>query len=316
MCSPWMWTHRAANIHRLAIKSLPHFRGILREVRLRVVPGTFIENIFSKPKDALTEHPPWMWNASLASRGIARTPALEVNSAMAAGDRQSTQKVPPSEASGGPTAHVVHLDSLGAIKLWDLGIRISIPPCPPSARTQLWIRTTHGWIASTIHRRRLRTNGRVMKPARPSTVTQTFRSSDRRAGAPQRSDARILRTSQVQHSCHLALSRIPAFPDACDEKWDYLCSKRFPAGSISATELGKQISIDNLGRMIRRDWNHPSIILWGVRITNRGTITISTSAPTPWPTALDPTRPTGGIRYFYIIRISPDVFTMNDFGSP
>ena len=30
------------------------FGGIYREVSLRIVPGTFIENIFAKPKDVLT----------------------------------------------------------------------------------------------------------------------------------------------------------------------------------------------------------------------------------------------------------------------
>ena len=33
------------------------FGGIYREVSLRMVPGTFIENIFAKPKDVLTPHP-------------------------------------------------------------------------------------------------------------------------------------------------------------------------------------------------------------------------------------------------------------------
>src|SRR5919204_6163503 len=33
------------------------FGGIYREVALRVVPGTFIENIFAKPKDVLTPRP-------------------------------------------------------------------------------------------------------------------------------------------------------------------------------------------------------------------------------------------------------------------
>jgi len=31
-------------------------------------------------------------------------------------------------------------------------------------------------------------------------------------------------------------------------------------------ETWKQVAVDNVGRMICRDWNHPSIILWGVRI--------------------------------------------------
>ena len=33
------------------------FGGIYREVSLRIVPATFIENIFAKPKDVLTDHP-------------------------------------------------------------------------------------------------------------------------------------------------------------------------------------------------------------------------------------------------------------------
>src|SRR5206468_5740080 len=33
------------------------FGGIYREVSLRIVPGTFIENVFAKPKDVLSDHP-------------------------------------------------------------------------------------------------------------------------------------------------------------------------------------------------------------------------------------------------------------------
>src|SRR5580692_7082908 len=33
------------------------FGGIYREVSLRIVPGTFLENVFARPKDVLSEHP-------------------------------------------------------------------------------------------------------------------------------------------------------------------------------------------------------------------------------------------------------------------
>ena len=33
------------------------FGGIYREVSLRIVPSTFVENVFAKPKDVLTAHP-------------------------------------------------------------------------------------------------------------------------------------------------------------------------------------------------------------------------------------------------------------------
>ena len=33
------------------------FGGIYRDVRLRIVPTTYIENIFARPKDVLSDHP-------------------------------------------------------------------------------------------------------------------------------------------------------------------------------------------------------------------------------------------------------------------
>ncbi len=43
---------------------------------------------------------------------------------------------------------------------------------------------------------------------------------------------------------------------------------------------------------------------------------ISTRARTRWRIKLDPTRQTGGIRYFQESEFLEDVFTMNDFGFP
>ena len=68
--------------------------------------------------------------------------------------------------------------------------------------------------------------------------------------------------------------------------------------------------------MIRRDWNHPSIVLWGVRINesadNHELYTRTNAAAH----ALDDSRPTGGVRNRYDSELLEDVFTMNDFGFP
>ena len=95
----------------------------------------------------------------------------------------------------------------------------------------------------------------------------------------------------------LVLEEIPGWQHIGDEAW-------------------KLISIDNVGRMIRRDWNHPSIILWGVRINESlddHDFYVRTNAAAH---KLDPTRQTGGIRYFQESEFLEDVFTMNDFGFP
>jgi beta-galactosidase len=68
--------------------------------------------------------------------------------------------------------------------------------------------------------------------------------------------------------------------------------------------------------MIRHDWNHPSIVLWGVRINESlddHDFCVRTNALAH---ALDNSRQTGGIRYFQESEFLEDVFTMNDFGFP
>jgi beta-galactosidase len=68
--------------------------------------------------------------------------------------------------------------------------------------------------------------------------------------------------------------------------------------------------------MVRRDWNHPSVILWGVRINESKDDHDFYARTNALAHKLDPTRQTGGIRYFQESEFLEDVFTMNDFGFP
>src|SRR5262249_7202741 len=98
------------------------FGGIYREVWLRVVPGTFIENIFAKPKDVLSGKPTLDVDVHIkhleASRE-AHTVEVELregNTVIA----KATGKVPASAAAEESTVHTVHFDALPNIKIWDL----------------------------------------------------------------------------------------------------------------------------------------------------------------------------------------------------
>jgi beta-galactosidase len=135
-------------------------------------------------------------------------------------------------------------------------------------------------------------------------------------GRPQRSDANILRNKlkcNIVRTSHYPQSR--HFLDACDEM-GLLVLEEIPGWQHIGDEAWKLLAIDNVGRMIRRDWNHPSIILWGVRINESRDdhdFYVRTNALAH---KLDPTRQTGGIRYFQSSEFLEDVFTMNDFGWP
>ena len=65
--------------------------------------------------------------------------------------------------------------------------------------------------------------------------------------------------------------------------------------------------------MIERDWNHPSIILWGVRINESADDRAFYAQTNRLARSLDPTRATGGVRCIEKSDLLEDVYTMNDF---
>jgi beta-galactosidase len=65
--------------------------------------------------------------------------------------------------------------------------------------------------------------------------------------------------------------------------------------------------------MIERDWNHPSIVIWGVRINESQDSHHFYAETNRLARELDPTRPTGGVRYITDSELLEDVYTMNDF---
>ena len=65
--------------------------------------------------------------------------------------------------------------------------------------------------------------------------------------------------------------------------------------------------------MIRRDWNQPSIIIWGVRINESQDDHDFYAETNRVARELDPTRQTGGVRFITDSELLEDVYTMNDF---
>ncbi|MGO8787582.1 MAG: glycoside hydrolase family 2 protein [Terriglobia bacterium] len=297
------------------------FGGIYREVSLRVVPGTFIENIFARPKGVLSAHPSLDVDCFLTHLEASPEPlTLEVDlrdggQVVASG----SAPIPPSPAATDPVAHLVHLDKLGTIKLWDLA-----KPNLYSVHVRLLRGTelvdsdarTVGFREAQFTDHGFELNGKVIK-LRGLDRHQTFPFvGQAMPGRVQRRDAHILR-----HNLHCNIVRTSHYPqsrhflDACDE-YGLLVLEEIPGWQHIGDEPWKLISIDNVSRMIRRDWNHPSIILWGVRINeskdDHGFYTRTNAVAH----RLDPTRQTGGIRYFQSSEFLEDVFTMNDFGFP
>jgi beta-galactosidase len=297
------------------------FGGIYREVSLRIVPATFIENVFAKPKEVLTDHPSLDVDCYIQRMEASRD-ALTLEVSLRDGDRllaKGTQKIPAAQAGSEPAAYTVHLEKLGAIKLWDLthpnlyNVQVRLLRGTQAVDE---VSRTIGFREAQFTDHGFELNGKVIK-LRGLDRHQTFPFvGQAMPGRAQRRDAHILRHKlrcNIVRTSHYPQSR--HFLDACDEI-GLLVLEEIPGWQHIGDEPWKLISIDNVGRMIRRDWNHPSIILWGVRINESKDdhdFYVRTNALAH---KLDPTRQTGGIRYFQESEFLEDVFTMNDFGFP
>ena len=297
------------------------FGGIYREVSLRVVPSTFIENIFVRPKDVLTSSPSANVDCFIQHLEASKDD-LSIEVELLDGARvvaKASERVPPSAASNDPVAYTVHLEHLSGIKLWTLeqrhlySVRVRLRQGQQS-RDEDSRRFGFRQAQFTDHGFEL--NGTVIK-LRGLDRHQTFPwVGQAMPGRVQRRDAQILRNKlkcNIVRTSHYPQSR--HFLDACDEV-GLLVLEEIPGWQHIGDEAWKQLSIDNVRRMIRRDWNHPSIVLWGVRINESKDDHDFYTRTNAVAHQLDPTRQTGGIRYFQESEFLEDVFTMNDFGFP
>ena len=323
------------------------FGGIYREVALRIVPPTYIDNIFAHPKDVLSGDPsldvdcflagPLAADGRLSLQAelrdgnqivgggtsvigqVASTAAIAISDSMAADPYNDAPVYASQETRDDPARHTVSLTNLGSVRLWELGqphlytvhVRLLLAGrvidedmCRVGFREAVF--TDHGFSL----------NGKIVK-LRGLDRHQTFPFVGQAMPARvQRQDARILRNGlhcNIVRTSHYPQSR--HFLDCCDEI-GLLVLEEIPGWQHIGNEEWKQVAIDNVGRMIRRDWNHPSVILWGVRINESRDDHDFYLRTNALAHALDGTRQTGGIRNFQESELLEDVFTMNDFGFP
>jgi beta-galactosidase len=296
------------------------FGGIYREVALRIVPATFIENIFARPKDVLSKHP--SLDVECFVQHFEPSGALMLEAVLLDGKKvvgKAAQEVPASDAAGEPASHTLVFPPLPGIALWSISrpylytVQVRLLDggrLVDEAARRIGFReaefTDHGFAL----------NGKIVK-LRGLDRHQTFPFvGQAMPGRVQRRDAVILRKQlkcNIVRTSHYPQSR--HFLDACDEV-GLLVLEEIPGWQHIGDQAWQDLSVDNVSRMVRRDWNHPSIVLWGVRINESKDNHDFYTRTNALAHRLDPTRPTGGIRNFQESEFLEDVFTMNDFGWP
>ena len=129
----------------------------------------------------------------------------------------------------------------------------------------------------------------------------------------QYEDARIMKEElslNAVRTSHYPQSQ--SFIDACDEL-GLLVFTEIPGWQHIGDEAWKNRSLDNVREMVMQYRNHPSIILWGVRINESADDDGFYRRTNALAHELDPSRATSGVRCITKSSLLEDVYAYNDF---
>ena len=131
----------------------------------------------------------------------------------------------------------------------------------------------------------------------------------------QRQDADIIKYElgcNIVRTSHYPQS--PHFLDRCDEI-GLLVFEEITGWQHIGDQSWQNTCLDELKTMIERDRNHPSIVLWGVRVNESADNEDFYTRTNSLAHLLDPNRQTGGVRCIRDSSFLEDVFTYNDFSN-
>ncbi|MDI7860361.1 glycoside hydrolase family 2 protein [Rhizobiaceae bacterium n13] len=287
------------------------YAGIYRDVWLKLASPVSIANVKIETPDALSEKKTVTARVFIANpedRSFSGTLAAKIRR-KGGGDVASTSV----QVSGSET--MLTLSDLTGLELWDIAN-------PALYALSLKLETEHGEDVVT-QRFGFRTaqftpdgfllNGKPLKLRglnRHQAWPHTGYAMGRRA---HEKDADILKydlACNIVRTSHYPQSKW--FLDRCDEI-GLLCFEEIPGWQHIGGEVWQKESIENVRRMIERDWNHPSIVIWGVRINESQDNHDFYAKTNRLARELDPTRQTGGVRFITNSELLEDVYTMNDF---
>jgi beta-galactosidase len=231
------------------------FGGIYRDVELRVVPPLHLANMFAKPVRVLSS------DSAVVVRCYLDGPlekSVTITAELRDGDR--VLKAASSTVTARAEYHELTIENLAGVDFWD----VSHPRLyDVVARLDNGdeLRARIGFREARFTPEGFFLNGQRMK-LRGLNRHQTFPYTG--GAMPARVQARDAIVLRKELKCNIVrASHYPQsshFLDACDEV-GLLVFEEIPGWQHIGEKGWQDLAVDNVGRMIRRDWNHPSIVL-------------------------------------------------------
>ena len=270
--------------------------GISGGVSLRAVPAQFIRDVFAKPVRVL-DTDRRLEVTCRVDWGKALPSAARLQATLYDGVRPVATVVEPVEPKSELQDVQLVLGKLGGIRLWDIQrpylydvvVTLFVDGNPVhDSRTRLGFRDAHFEVDGFyLNGSRLRLFGLDRHELYPYVG---FSASQRML----RRDAEILRN---QLNCNAVrcshYPQSPAFLDACDEL-GLLVWEEIPGWQYLGDESWKKFVLRDVKEMVLRDRNHPSIIIWGVRVNESQNDPPLYKRTREIAKSLDDSRPTSG----------------------
>ncbi|HVW92413.1 MAG TPA: glycoside hydrolase family 2 TIM barrel-domain containing protein [Devosia sp.] len=282
------------------------YAGIYRDVWLKVTAPVSIGSVKIETPDALAER-----KSVRVQVGLHNPANLPISGTLDAALKDAEGRTIATTSVPATARMALQFDGLEGLSLWDLKTPVLYSLELTLGEDSLTQR--FGFRTAEFTTEGFKLNGRVVK-LHGLNRHQSFPYSGYALGrAAQERDAEILK-----HQLHVNIVRTSHYPqstwflDHCD-RIGLLVFEEIPGWQHIGDAAWKAQAVDNVRAMVTRDWNHPSIVLWGVRINESQDDHDFYAETNRVAHELDPTRQTGGVRYITESELLEDVYTMNDF---
>jgi beta-galactosidase len=295
--------------------------GLYRDARLRVVPQAYLADVFAKPVNVLD--PAARQVVVQVTVDAARVPdsPVQVAAELHDGERPlAGAQVPVTITQPGQVTVTATLAGLDQVELWDTD-----HPKLYRLETRLYEDGVQGdehRVRIGFREARFALDGFFLNGRRVKLFGADRHQFFPYAGGamPARVQARDAEIMRRELNCTMVrCSHYPqaeAFFDACDEL-GLMAWEEAPGWGYLGDDAWKALAYRDVGEMIVRDRNHPSIIVWGARLNETPNDTAFYTSTNELAHALDDSRPTAGAMAGQRLTTDyqQDVFGEDDYSS-